>query len=372
MRRVTITFLMGMLLIATSFTSTANAARKKTVVKTPLTETGEKLEKQYSKILKSLKIKIQSTLPNVDEKSKISYQKAIISEAASRKKMSKTLSSITHLNWARSMYERAKKTNNKRELNYFKKKIDSISPEEPQYKKAHKLTETAYLKSKAQVEKIAKHYSLTKIIQSSTLDSDLAKYVIMMEATPYGLADYAQKGKYQESILTKFFSNKDLMIQVAVADGAKNNKYGKAMEIYSAIQKASSKANTGILQKLALAVSLEHAVPITQRNAKAATNAAITVNPVKRYLHYEKAYLDGELDRQFKNLNTWDLRMVVNGGEPDEVITWGRETLRNFRPDHVYQASDGWRYVGIVASDVKYGSGDNKYDRPELHFSRTF
>jgi len=40
--------------------------------------------------------------------------------------------------------------------------------------------------------------------------------------------------------------------------------------------------------------------------------------------------------------------------------------LRNYRPDHIYNSNEGWRYVSIVSSDVKYGSGDVKYDRPEL------
>ena len=50
--------------------------------------------------------------------------------------------------------------------------------------------------------------------------------------------------------------------------------------------------------------------------------------------------------------------MVVNGDAPDET--------RNFRPDHIYESNFGWRYVGSVSSEVKYGSGDVKYDRDEL------
>ena len=69
----------------------------------------------------------------------------------------------------------------------------------------------------------------------------------------------------------------------------------------------------------ALAISLEHAVPVVQTNPAEDTNAPETVDPVKRYHHYKKAYLDGELDPTFKNLSTWDLRMVVNGDEPDET-----------------------------------------------------
>jgi len=58
--------------------------------------------------------------------------------------------------------------------------------------------------------------------------------------------------------------------------------------------------------------------------------------------------------------------MVVNGDEPDETLAWGREMLRNFRPDHIFNTNEGWRYVSIVSTDVKYGSENVKYDRPEL------
>ncbi len=107
-------------------------------------------------------------------------------------------------------------------------------------------------------------------------------------------------------------------------------------------------------------------MPIEQANPTAQTDAPETIDPVKRYLHYEQAYLDGELDPAFERLSTWELRMVVDGDEPDETLAWGREMLRNYRPDHIYNSNFGWRYVSIVGSDVKYGSGDVKYDRPEL------
>jgi hypothetical protein len=152
-----------------------------------------------------------------------------------------------------------------------------------------------------------------------------------------------------------------------VAGGAKFGQYGKAIEIYSAIQKASSKATEGTLQRLALATSLEHARPITQSNAQDQTNAPSTVDPVKRYLHYEKAFLDGELDPAFKNFSTWEYRMVVNCEVPDEILTWGREMLRNYRPDHIYSADYGWRYVSSVRSEVPYGSQNVQYDDPENH-----
>ena len=123
-----------------------------------------------------------------------------------------------------------------------------------------------------------------------------------------GLAEFAQQGKEQEALVEKLLADDALMKQMLVAGGAKVGKYGRAMEIYTAIQKASPKAGEGVLQRLALATSLEHAVPVAQSNPKDQTDAPATVDPVKRYLHYEKAYLDGELDPGFKDLTVWEYR----------------------------------------------------------------
>jgi formylglycine-generating enzyme required for sulfatase activity len=218
---------------------------------------------------------------------------------------------------------------------------------------------------------------VSKFLASDALDEDLTRFVVLLEATPQGLAEFAQQGKKQAALVEYMLAKADLLKQMLVADGAKRRRegrgygpaqYGPTMQIYADIQKASDQASKGVLQRLALAVALEHAIPVSQQNPQTASDAPATIDPVKRYLHYEKAYLEGDLDPGFKGLSTWDLRLVVYGNEPDETLVWGRETLRNFRPDHVFQPNHGWRYVGIVSSDVKYGSGDNKYDMPELQF----
>ena len=210
---------------------------------------------------------------------------------------------------------------------------------------------------------------------SDKLDALLVKYVVLLDASPRGLAEYAQQGKEHQKRVEQLLADAALMKRMLVADGAKAKRsgraygparYGKAMEIYTAICKASSKASGGILERLALAIALEHAVPMVQTNPKNQEDAPATIDPIKRYFHYEKAYLTGELDPTFKDLSVWSLRMVINGDEPDETLAWGRRMLRNFKPDHIYESNFGWRYVGIVSSEVKYGSGDVKYDRPEL------
>lgn len=226
-----------------------------------------------------------------------------------------------------------------------------------------------------QVEESDPQKSFASFMLSDKLDALLVKYVVLLDASPRGLAEYAQQGKEHQKRVEQLLADVTLMKRMLVADGAKAKRsgrtygparYGKAMEIYTAIRKASSKASGGILERLALAIALEHAVPMVQTNPKNQENAPATIDPIKRYFHYEKAYLAGELDPTFKDLSVWSLRMVINGDEPDETLAWGRRMLRNFKPDHIYESNFGWRYVGIVSSEVKYGSGDVKYDRPEL------
>lgn len=240
----------------------------------------------------------------------------------------------------------------------------------PQIDKAKRqaYADAASAKDKTRIRQLQKELGLSDFLTSDTLDAKLVKYVVLLEATPEGLATFAQQGKEQTALVEQMLADADLMKQMLVADGASGGKYGRAMEIYTTIQKMSKKAGDGVLQRLALAISLEHAVPVGQRSAKALTNAPATVDPVKRYLSYEKAYLNGELDPAFDALSTWALRFVVDGEEPDEIAAWGREMLRNFRPDHIYNSNYGWRYVNTVATEVRYGSGDVKYDRPELQF----
>lgn len=218
----------------------------------------------------------------------------------------------------------------------------------------------------AAIPKPADETQVKAFLASSALDAKLVKFVVLHEGTPAGLAAFAQQGKEQERLIEQLLADPELMKEMLVADGASRSpagkdrgagpaQYGQAMKIYTDIQKASEKAKDEIFQRLALAIALEFAWP------------EFTHDPVKRYLHYEKAYLDGELVPEFPTLDTWSLRFVVNGNEPDWMLAWGRETLRNYRPDHVLTGKHGWRYSAIVKSNVLYGSSRVSQDRPELH-----
>ena len=83
------------------------------------------------------------------------------------------------------------------------------------------------------------------------------------------------------------------------------------------------------------------------------------VDPIQRYLHYEQAWMFGELDPVFATVfGVWELRMVVNSVAPDEQLGWGRQMLQNYRPD-LMELNDRSRYCRIVRTDVAYTGHPN-------------
>jgi hypothetical protein len=149
-----------------------------------------------------------------------------------------------------------------------------------------------------------------------------------------------------------FLDNAELMRLFLESGGARKGQYGQAIHVYRQIQ-----PDDPVLKRLALAVALELAEPYAitfdhEKGEKTYTNA------LKRYVHYEQAYLLGELDPAFSSFNVWELRQVVNSDASDDELAWGRRSLLSYRPDHAIMADPQWRYCMIVKSDVAYATPD--------------
>ena len=250
--------------------------------------------------------------------------------------------------------------------------LDQALKSDAANKKVLEEANAALTKAKAAEAQAAKELMdlMAPVLQTDKMDkmdAHLVKCVVLLHATPTGLAAYASQGAEQAKSVEALLQDDDMMKAMLVAGGARFGHYGRAMEIYSSIQKTSPRSKEGNLQRLALAVALEHAKPIEQSHPESVKDGAAFIDPVKRYQHYEKAYLDGELDPAFKNFTVWEYRMVVNCDAPDEVLQWGRTMLRNYRPDHILMNDYGWRYVSAVKTEVPYGSQNVQFDIPTLH-----
>lgn len=373
-----------------------------------LTEAGKKLEERYSGALKALTEEITKSLPKVDERKKSAFRTAVEETGKAKAEAAAAEEALAAVGKGKALVDHAKgkwiggaekgivqakaalekattdaeraaaekdlanwEKNKEEGLAALKERqsaYDKAMKDAPMLTKANQAAQTALIKAMEKELAAAKSLlaDLAPALSSGTMDAKLAQCVALAHATPNGLASFAQLGTEQEALLDELFANDQLVVDMLIAGGAKFGNYGRAMEILSAIMKASPKASGATLQRLALATALEHAHPIAQNNASTDTDAPATVDPVKRYLHYEKAFLADELDPAFKNYTTWEYRHVVNSAAPDEILTWGREMLRNYRPDHIYSPNYGWRYSSTVKTEVPYGSQNLKYDDPSL------
>lgn len=375
-----------------------------------LTAEGEALRVRYAEELAALRAEVQKSLPVVDESKKAAVQKARAALKAATADQAKTEQALGKVGAAQGLVEHAKgkwiggadkgiaqaqdalkkaKTDAERAaatadlakwqanredgvkaLKERQAALDKLKADLPELQKAHKDAQAAFAKALADEQAAAKAVlaDVSSVLANDKLDKKLVKAAVLADATPAGLALFAQQGKAQQTLVDKLLADEALMTEMLVAGGAKDGKYGEAMQIYTNIRAASDRSAKGIYHRLAVATGLAHAVPIAQRNTDAETESSQFVDPVKRYLHYEKAHLAGELDPAFPNMTTWECRYIIDSYAPDETLAWGREMLRNYRPDHILNADYGWRYSGAVRTDVAYRHSNEYQDLDSLNF----
>jgi hypothetical protein len=308
--------LMGFLF---AFVLSATAAKNQAEI--PLNTRGTVLLEQYTKQLETLRAEAVAALPAVDEGKQ-----------------------------ARFLEVRAKWTG-------LTNADDAISPAERKARDE--------LREKTQRETLdaagALLADLAPVLSSNGLDPKLMRISILTDATPRGLAEFAQQGAEEEKVLDSLLADDALMKEILEAGGANGGEYGEAMQVYSAILKASERAREkgSIFQRLALGTSLQ--MPWLPGKDKGGVHGIVHTAPtnidqVQRYLHYEKAYLDGELDPAFKDMNTWECRFITIDGHSNEDHAWVRAMMRTYRPDQITNPDYKWRYVRIVKDDLPYCS----------------
>ncbi|MFU8892095.1 MAG: hypothetical protein ACNA8L_00560 [Luteolibacter sp.] len=197
-------------------------------------------------------------------------------------------------------------------------------------------------------------------LSSDALDSKLMRIAILTHATPRGLAEFAQQGADKEKLIEQLFADEPLMRQILEAGGANGGAYGPMMEIYTAILAKSERARERdtIFQRLALGTAIH--MPWKEKPESGVYGIVhrtqYEIHQVERYLYYEKAYLDGELDPAFKDFNTWECRFITDSEYSNEDLTWARQMMRIYRPDHITFDDHKWRYTRFIKSDVPYCS----------------
>ncbi len=292
-----------------------------------LTDSGNKLLARYADGLAGLRTRLADQLPRIDSQSRDAFLRAYAAEAA-----------------AKAALDRANASADKAGASKGAAQKQSAS------QVAHG-AQLAYVRAQANTLAAARPIlaDVNQFLASDSLDTPLIRCAILTDATPRGLAAFAQTGSSQAELVQELLDNDELMKQMLLADGARDGRYGQAMEIYTGIRRASRHLDKPILARLAVGTSLELA-GVTEPGDGGAT----VIDPVPRYLDYEKAYIAGELDPAFDRMSTWECRYITNDPATDKELDWGRQMLRNYRPDLIFEPDYRWRYVRIVRLDVHY------------------
>lgn len=313
------TILGSVILLTATIAPFAEAAKDQ--VEIPLSQRGTELLAIYTKELETLRAEVAAALPAVDEAKK-----------------------------ARFLELRAK-------WNGLASPNEDTSPAEK--KAMDELQEQTQAESLEAAEALLG--DLSPVLSSTALDPKLMRIAILTHGTPRGLAEFAQQGSMQEKLLEGLFADEALMRQVLEAEGANGGEYGEMMEVYTAILAKSERAREvgSIFQRLALGTAIH--MPWTKGKPESGVYGIVhrtqyDIDQVGRYLYYEKAYLDGELDPAFKDFNTWECRFITDSEYSNEDLTWVRQMMRNYRPDQITTDDEKWRYVRFIKDDVPYCS----------------
>jgi len=380
-----------------------------------LTPEGAKLEAEYTAMLNSLREDLQKEIPTVDAAKQAALIELLKAELGSQKELAAVDKSlrisrqsedkynalVEKLRSAPSVVTAAEKKlqevlaladsdpakaklveDQKKKLENAKKQLEKLPTDVAKAKKTFdnaaavqaellkkvEVAEQDSMHAKVETRKALDSLELGGLLASDKLDGKLAKFVILSEGQPHFLAQFAQESPANKKLLDQLLAFTPLMLEMLVADGAKWGKYGTAMEIYQSILKASPKAKEGVLQRMAVATSLVHAMPMPERVTGDPKLSTKKIDPVNRFLSYEKAFLAGELDPAFEDLTTWELTFVIDSEDPDEALAWGREMMRSYRPDLIQRDYNDLRYSQSVDAEIQYTSSFVKEDRPELMF----
>ncbi len=296
-------------------------ADPKAVAGNSLTAGGEALLTEYTRMLDGLRAEVQAAVPAVDEARKSGFM-AVRAE------------------WSGLEEPGA----------------EAPADEQKAYAEARENTEAKVLAAARLLLK-----ELDGFLAGDELDGKLMRIAILTHATPRGMAEFSQQGAEEEKIIDRLFADEALMKQILEAGGANGGSYGQAMRVYATIQKASGRSREpgSIFQRLALGTALH--TPWKSKKEKVGVYGIVhrTDTPhgqIERYMHYEKAFLDGELDPAFKDMTAWECRFITDDPHSNEDLAWMREMMRVYRPDHITYPDYKWRYVRIVKDDMPYCS----------------
>ena len=224
----------GLLTVMPAGVARVLAADNKTVPETPLTAEGNTLAEKYGALLKAAQAEIETALPKMDEQRKAAYMKMCEAELAAEAELAKRQGALDACRGAVGLLEHRKgwvskataavaaaeeklkqaatddarkaaqtalekeqknKATGEEELKKSEAAVEMAKVEEPKLAGELKVAQDALAKAQGDTLKAVNELGLNSFLASDKLDATFAKYVVLTQATPRGLAEFACRAR---------------------------------------------------------------------------------------------------------------------------------------------------------------------------------
>ena len=249
-------------------------------------------------------------------------------------------------------------------LEELQKHKDTVPPEQiTQAQKAIDSATSFLEEAKKTVSSIAKSLltenagegdvSIKDFVSSDFDDSSWTTFIVMQDPNHWAQwccpnNDKDDPDPVRVAIALEFLHDVAAQRRVLANGGPRCGNYGGYLELLPQLVSSAARKEP-VLERLAQAIALEFA----ERDF-VYFDTTTPIDPVGRYIHYEQAYLMGDLDPAFSTFEIWELRYAVNSPCRDWELQWGRECLQTYRPDWALTDDPQWRYCRLVRLDVGY------------------
>ena len=180
--------------------------------------------------------------------------------------------------------------------------------------------------------------SMKKLLKDKRFALALAQRQLIARPGVAKLNEFVKADKENAAFLGGLMTTAEILAPYLVAGEPREKQYIGSLDVLHKIFTEDRESRKGLYLKLAIGTS----------RAQAKRNNSFDgqpIDPVKRYLHFKEAHKKGELTPMFDTLSAWELEKVLGSWASDEDLGWGREMLRNMRPELVLEE----RYVRQVS-----------------------
>lgn len=198
---------------------------------------------------------------------------------------------------------------------------------------------TAWLREKAPADpKQMSPEALLSLLDEPKVALPLAQRQLIAKIGAGSLGSFAKADPANKAFLEWLLNNGDALseylltatpLSIPARDSNDYTLSTQPLHHWRTIVTADPDAREGIYRRMAIATSFRP----PGSGSPGSGQPKFPTLPAARYRNFKAAHQNKELVPSFDKLTSWEMQFVVNSGASEADLKWGREMVKNFRPD---------------------------------------